>query len=484
VTGGRLRTLGPASVLTIGGYAVLGGVLLWSRFVGLGHSYASDELMTVTRYVSAGPREILAGAYIPNNHELFSLVGWATTEVLGTSAVGLRLWSAIPFVLGAIIVTGWLHIRVGRLSALLFLFFATLSPLLLDITRQARGYGLAFLAMSVVVVAALEAERSGRTAAIVALCAAGVVGSWTLPHFTIAFLATGAVLVATRELRRRMILGLTTSAVAIVGFYAPHLGDIANSSQQRYASPIETAWLVTAPVDQILIPALRDLDETLVHPGLASLFVAVGLALVIASSPLLRDRMTALLLLTGVVATIVMLWVTNTSVAPRFLSFLLVPLFILLATGTASILARFVSTRRPVVRTPIAVAMLAVFAIFGLGQLKNVVTLPREATREAASLIKKTVPPAAPVFAFVPYPRDLEFYLGRSVQPEAGDTSQEEVCGESVEVALVTQPWILEPPKLPCTDRAGVRHYRFKQYARGGRIDVWLIPPKRRDASQ
>lgn len=475
----RLRAIGPVNTLVILGYVVLGGVLLWSRFLGLGRSYASDELMTVTRYVSAGPREILAGVYIPNNHELFSLVGWATTEALGTSAVGLRLWSAIPFVLGVIIVTGWLHVRVGRLPALLFLFFATLSPLLLDITRQARGYGLAFLAMSVVVVAALEAERSGRTAAIVALCAAGVVGSWTLPHFAIAFLATCAVLVATRELRRRMILGLTTSAVAIVGFYAPHMGDIARGSQQQYASPIDTAWLVTAPIDQILIPALRDLDETLIRPDIASLVAVVGLALVMASSPLLRDRTTALLLAAGVVATILVFWFTNTSVAPRFLSFLLVPLFILLATGAAAILARFVSTRRPVVRTSIAVAMLTFLAIFGLGQLKNVVTLPREATREAASLIRTTMPPSAPVFAFMPYPRDLEFYLGRTVQPEAGDAGQERVCGESVEVALVTQPWILEPPELTCTDRAGVRHYRFRQYARGGRIDVWLIPASR-----
>ena len=67
------------------------------------------------------------------------------------------------------------------LSGVLFLFLATVSPLLLDITRQARGYGLAFFAMSVLVVAALEAGRTGRTWAIVAVCAAGVVGTWTLP---------------------------------------------------------------------------------------------------------------------------------------------------------------------------------------------------------------------------------------------------------------------------------------------------------------
>ena len=49
----------------------------------------------------------------------------------------------------------------GALSGT-FLLLATASPLLLDISRMARGYGLAFLAMSVLVVAALEAESTGR----------------------------------------------------------------------------------------------------------------------------------------------------------------------------------------------------------------------------------------------------------------------------------------------------------------------------------
>ena len=95
----------------------------------------------------------------------------------------------IPFVVGVIVVTTWLHVRLGRLPGLLFLFLATASPLLLDITRQARGYGLAFLAMGVLVVAALEAVRSRRAWTIVAFCAAGVAGTWTLPHFGIAFAA-------------------------------------------------------------------------------------------------------------------------------------------------------------------------------------------------------------------------------------------------------------------------------------------------------
>jgi len=62
----------------------------------------------------------------------------------------------IPFILGVIVVT-------SPRSGALYLFLATVAPLLLDLSRQARGYGPAFLAMSVLIVAALEADSSGRT---------------------------------------------------------------------------------------------------------------------------------------------------------------------------------------------------------------------------------------------------------------------------------------------------------------------------------
>ncbi len=84
-------------------------------------------------------------------------------QLVGESEIAYRLLSAVPFVAGVVLVTAWLHRRLGAGSGLLYLFLATVSPLLLDITRQARGYGLAYLAMSIVVVAALEADRTRRT---------------------------------------------------------------------------------------------------------------------------------------------------------------------------------------------------------------------------------------------------------------------------------------------------------------------------------
>ena len=432
--------------------------------------------MTVRGYVGRGPHEILVGHYIPNNHELFSLLGWATNSIVGESEVALRLWSALPFVAGVIVVTAWLHVRLGPLSGLLFLFFATASPLLLDITRQARGYGLAFLAMSVLTIAALEAVRSPKNWTVVAFCGAGLVGTWTLPHFGIAFAATGAVLLTNRDLRRRTAIGLAASYLAIIAFYGPHLDDLLESSRQEYGARIEGAWVITAPIDQILMPGLRWIDETLVDPSIGLLVIVAALGLLIGSSPLLRSRDSRLVLSAGVVATVVTLWLTQSHVAPRFFSFLLVPLLILLASGIAEILARFATTRRPVFRTLVALTTLGLVALISAPYMEKVTRLPRESTRDAAATIRALAPPSAPVFAYVPYPRDLEFYLGRRVESPRTPDEARRVCDAPREAVLVTQPWIFPPATIPCTQRRGVRHYRFEQYARGEHIDVWFVP--------
>lgn len=468
-----------AKSLVVAGYAVLGSIFCWSRFVGLSHGYSSDELATVRHFVSTGPREILVGPYVPNNHELYSLLGWATTSVVGESEIALRLWSVIPFIAGVIIVTAWLHVRVGAPSGLLFLFLATASPLLLDITRQARGYGLAFLAMAVLVVAALEAVRSPRDSVMAAFCVAGVVGTFTLPHFGIAFAVTGLVLMTKRDLGRATATGLVASLLAIFAWYGPHLDDLLESSRQDYGYEIVSAWIITAPIDQTLMPALTSIDEALVNPGLGSLVIVVALALLMGSSPLLRSRDPTLVLMTGVLVTVVTLWITRTNVAPRFFSFLLVPLLVLLASGTAVILARAVETRRVGVRSVIAVITLGLIALTSAPYLEKVTRLPRESVEDVAASIKTLAPPSAPVFAYVPYPFDLEFFLGRPVERPRTSAELSRVCEAAREVVFVSQPWVLPTVTVPCTKREGARHLRFAQYARGEEVNVWLIPPSR-----
>ena len=457
-------------------YAVLGLALVGTRLIGLGHSFWHDEVIAVEGFIRAGPREILAGPDL--SHELFGLLAWGTSSVLGESEIAFRLWSVVPFIAGVALVTVWLHVRVTAIAGVLFLFLATVSPLLLDITRQARGYGLAFLAMSIVIVAALEADRWKSDWAVVALCVGGVVGTWTLPQFAIAYLATGAVMLTNRELRRRTALALGVSLLAIFAWYAPHIGQVRDAARIEDGVQIDTLWLLTAPIDQVLIPAFLWIDGTALVAGLVWLPLVLVSALVMGSSPLVRERRTALVLVAGVVATILVLWLGRAYLVPRYLSYLLVPLFVLLATGMAALFAR-IPSRPQVVRTVASVVVLGLLAVRFIVTAPDVTRLPREAYKDAAAIIVRESP-AAPILAYVRNPEGLEYYLDRPVhhvrQP---DDVAARVCGAREDLVYVMQPFALASVDVPCLTRTGVRHYRFEQYARGDEMNVWLIPRAR-----
>ena len=458
---------------TLVAYVVLGTALLVSRLLALGHSFWTDEIVMVASYVREGPREILTGSSL--NHELLALLAWATGEVVGESEIAYRLWSAVPFVAGVAFMTAWLHRRVDPLSGVLFLFLATVSPLLLDITRQARGYGIAFLAMTVVIAAALDAVRTGKTWAVVAMCAAGVVGAWTLPQFAFAFGAVALVVAFHRGVRLAAVIGLVVSIAAIYAWYAPHSSEVQSASQIPDGVQIGFPWILTAPIDQVLIPALIWIDGTALVAGVIWLPFVILAAVVMGSSQLVRTRTSALVLCAGPVATILALWIVQAYVIPRYLSYLLVPLFVLLATGASSILGR-IRTRRTALRTIACLVVLGVLAVRFAATAPDVVRFPREAHRDAAEVIARTGTPTSLVLAYMRRPANLEFYLGRPVLDLEPEDVAERVCGSDRDVFYVMQPFALDDVTVPCLDRDGVRHYRFRQYARGDEMNVWLVP--------
>ena len=85
--------------------------------------------------------------------------------------------------------------------------------------------------MAILVVSALEARRRPGTLPVVAACAAGVAGTGTLPQFGIAFVAMLGVLVLQAGARRAAAVGLVASLIAILAWYAPHLGEVRSASQ-------------------------------------------------------------------------------------------------------------------------------------------------------------------------------------------------------------------------------------------------------------
>lgn len=468
------RSMSFATLATIVAYTVLAVVLCVTRLADLGHSFWHDEIHTVAEVIRPGPGQIFAGPEL--NHELFSIIAWANRYVFGESEIAYRLWSVVPFLIGAAVVTAWLHVRVTALAGILFLYLATISPLLLDITRQARGYGLAFLAMGVMVVAALEADRNRHTWAVATFCVAGVLGTWTLPQFGIAFVATGVMLLSNHDIQRRLATGLALSLIAIGLWYAPHVNELHAVSQDSGRVQIHSTWVVTAPIDQIVVPALVWIDGIALVAGFLWLPIVLALVALMASSPLARDRRVVLLLSMGAVATVVVLWVAQTYVIPRYLSFLLVPLFVLLASGMAAVLAHL-RDRPMIFRTLASFVALGVLGVRFVSIAPDVVRLPREAHRDAAAIVERSLPADAPVLAYLHNPTDLVYYLGRPVLVLRARDVARKVCGNSQTVAYVMQPFALQPVAVPCLRRSDVTHYRFRQYTRGGSMNVWFVPP-------
>ena len=100
-------------------------------------------------------------------------------------------------------------------------------------------------------------------------------------------------------------------------------------------------------------------------------------------------------------------------------------------------------------------------AAAALGRLPRRPTVPA-----AAAFVMLLVVASAGVPFLVAIPREPREAL-REVQ----------ACSQAETTVLVVQIWLLDAISVPCPEREGIRHTRFDQYARGGAIDMWVIPP-------
>jgi len=283
------------------------------------------------------------------------------------------------------------------------------------------------------------------------------------------------VLLSVQALLWRTTLGIAATLGVCVLWYAPHRHQLREVSHTPYGNQISPVEAITAPFDQILLPGLMRFDGDTPVQSVAWVPLVVAIAIPVAMSPFLRNVRTACVLCASIVASILALTLSEAFVVPRYASFLLVPAFVLLATGSAEILGGL-PRRISGVRTAISIAVIALLLVAFPANARNVTHLPREAHRDAALFIRAETEQSSLIYALMPEPQDVRFYLNRVVTSIAL-TGARSVCNRTVVVVYVEQRWRVPSLELPCLTRAGVRHETFEQYARGGRIDVWLIPP-------
>lgn len=467
------------------GFGVLGAALVWSRLAPLDQSLWWDEIYTVVHYVRPGPEEIFLGDYVPNNHMLFSALTWLTSSILGESEIVYRLWSVVPFLAGVALGTAWLRCRHGTLAAALYLFLAAQSPVLLELSPQARGYGLAFLAMSVLVVAGSEAYGSDRRLPVAAFCAAGIVGTWTLPVFALAFGATSVVLLTSPQVRRRLLPWLGASVVAVVAWYVPVLDGLASSSQQESGTQLPWHAPLTAPIRHLLLHSIS--------PGQKPVIAIVGAYLVFGvllaagmRSAFARSRPMLAVLVGAVLTTYLVLTVARFFVLERFASFLLVPLLMLVALGLASVLLAAVEDRRParVLVAAMSGVLLVWFGIAFVDSTLKTIRNPIEEYKGVAAAIA-TRPAADRVVVNLWAPDALRYYLDRPIEAPSPARVQSTVCTRGERgLVYVENGYRTTDVDLTCLEGTGATRRRFRQRCRTERIDVWFVGADQEGATE
>ena len=200
------------------------------------------------------------------------------------------------------------------------------------------GYGLAFLAGAGMLVGAVRASDHGRGTDIAVFAGFALVGIWTLPTFALAFVAQAAVLLFfRRDLRRLILVACGAVAAASLLFYAPLLGEIATRSRQAGPRLPWYGW-VSAPFSHLARPSLTALlpNGLAVRPLVLAIFVALA---ALACRRLLRcnDQVLLVNLVAPVVAAYLALVVARMAVFPRFGSFLLFHVLVLLALGAVEL---------------------------------------------------------------------------------------------------------------------------------------------------
>ena len=461
-------------------------LLAWALLGALDQSLWHDEAFSVLQYSSRGPSEILFGDYIPNDHVLFNLLAWVTTSVLGESEITYRLWSVLPALAAVGLMVWWSWSRFGTTTAVAVALLTVTSPLLLLLAREARGYGLAFLAGALTLVFAdrFSIRRRGRD--LVGFGVAGLIGAATLPVFALAFVGQALPLMARRADRARVTATVAAVGAILLIVYTPVLGDLLDSTGQQFGRRLAWHGPLTAPMTDLLEPNVQFVFTSTLPPPLPDASVtadsAIGAAITLLGAFLVwraGERLLCMLLVVPVLVTYLVLTATRVFVEPRFASFVLFHALVLAACGIVGLIALLPSRRTRAVGA-VGVVVAAAFATLHTVRAADLLhDLPRENFKQVAAVVRAEG--GSSVLTDSTRPQGLQYYLGAGnvLQLPAAELERR-FCSSRDPLFYVEHPFRgagePAPPNLACLRRRGARMVRVRQRERGGHIDVWRLP--------
>jgi hypothetical protein len=300
----------------------------------------------------------------------------------------------------------------------------------------------------------------------VALSAFGLIGTLTLPVFVLPYALTVCVLLALRCPWRELAVTTSVSAVVSAVWYAPVASDVFKSRDQNFGRTLPWHSFVTGPGD--LIARDQNHRPVLVH---LVLIVTVVAATFVATR--LRRASTILILVVPVCGTFALLSILRFGVADRFVSFLQVPLSLLMAIGFSAAFAVPALVPRLLLVAGI-VALLAVPIREFRHVADRVDTLPVENFRGSAGFVNSTG--IRTVVTNSTRPDGLEYYL----RPHLGIARrpgrlERLLCGARPPFVYIDHLFMSREPSVRCLEREGASKHVFRQRGRGRHIDVYVV---------
>jgi hypothetical protein len=512
---GKTRIGGPGQVrsrVALVLLALAAIVALVTRLLPLTSSLGHDEALTALRYIAPGPMAMFTD-YTPNDHLLFGLLTWASMQLLPSTEPVYRLWSVIPALAAIVVSTRWMWRRHGPAAGLVLAVAVTASPLVVERTGQARGYGLALLGMVVALMAAVRWEDGDQRRAPLWFATGATVAFCSFPLVALALVGHVLLLARAPERRGRLLRVLLPAAVVSGALYAPVAIDVVRDAAALVANP-DVSWTLyritnpgagTADPDASLI--VRVLGETSPAvpnhlPLVAALAgVAVGVSVATAAlafwwprvrSTVLHSLLPAALLVGGVAV--------GTPYAPRFVVPVVVHLLVPVALSAAWLALRL---RPRGVRLIVSgAAILAALATLGAAMHDVVlrVASPHDGYRSVADAVDDIGAERVYTTSVLALP-GLLYYLGpdeltvisnggRSGLPTepgralAGHVVTPEefervLCRRTGSVAVIEESATSELVDLPCVDSTEVRSV-LPLGSDGVTHRVYVFPPRAR----
>jgi hypothetical protein len=477
---GRSRDLLPDAAAArwalIGLLCLAAGAYIWSRFIVLTQGLGGDEIHSAGIFINGGPSRIFDNStWIPNDHMLFEVLSWATTGIIGSrTEATYRLWSVFPAMAAAILMTRWLWWRVDRWVALVFAVLATVSPLFFDLSTQARGYGIGFLAGVLLVIAADRLHRTETNRSFVMFSLAGLLGTLTLIDFVFPFLTVAGLLAVRPAVRRRLIVAVVVVGLVTFLWYLPVLSALLGWSG-GFGQKLAWYGFVTQLLNDQFGIGIHDLFKPIsatVGSAIAAVFILAG------SISLWRrwERFLTALLLMPMLITYVAFDIGRLGIQPRFASFVLLPLIALLAAGIIAV-GRWVSRNRGLAAATVAL-LVAASLLALVAFAKHVALAYAEEPLSAAQSVGTIVSESNFHGTIVSNTNEsgYDFYL----QPEhiqKYPLSQLERILYSDPVRLIYIQNVRAPsPDTTCLRQRGSARLEVRE-RRNGIVRVWLVPP-------